>query len=124
MKYLFDTNILIDLQANKLNNQSKDFILTEIDNDFTISFITYLEFLSFKNITTSMNEFINLSSIIGINKNIMDATIELRKNTKIKLPDCIIAATAIIYDRTLITSNYKDFEKIKDVKTFYPENSK
>lgn len=71
-----------------------------------------------------MNEFINLSSIIGINKNIMDVTIELRKNTKIKLPDCIIASTAIIYDRTLITSNYKDFEKIKDVKTFYPENSK
>lgn len=42
MKYLFDTNILIDLQANRLSEQSKDFILTEIDNDLTISFITYL----------------------------------------------------------------------------------
>lgn len=120
MKYLFDTNVLIDLQADKLSENSKEFILKNINEDFTISFITYLEFLSFKYLTNPMKEFINLASILGINKQIMDITIELRKSTKVKLPDCIIAATSILYDKTLITNNEKDFSKFKDLKIFLP----
>lgn len=120
MKYIFDTNVLIDLQANRLPETSKQFILTEIDKDFTISFISYLEFHSFKFLTNSMKEFINLSLIIGINKKIIDLTIEKRIKTKVKLPDCIIAATAIIYDRVLITSNLKDFNKIEGLKIYNP----
>jgi predicted nucleic acid-binding protein len=120
MNYLFDTNILIDLQANKIPEKSKDFIIKEINDDFSISFITYLEFMSFKNITKSMKEFINLASIIGINKQIMDKTIELRKSSNVKLPDCIIAATSILYSKTLITNNKKDFSKFEELKTYIP----
>ncbi|WP_200837049.1 PIN domain-containing protein [Dyadobacter sp. 3J3] len=44
---------------------------------------------------------------------IVDKTIDLRKKSRIKLPDAIVAATAIIYNYTLITRNISDFKNIK-----------
>ena len=38
--------------------------------------------------------------------------IEIRKIHRIKLPDAIIAATAIIYNMTVITRNVFDFKNI------------
>ncbi|AUD03719.1 PIN domain-containing protein [Spirosoma pollinicola] len=43
---------------------------------------------------------------------IIDACIGLRKNLKIKLPDAIIAATALVHGRTIIIRNTKDFQAI------------
>jgi predicted nucleic acid-binding protein len=50
-------------------------------------------------------------------------TAELRKTYRIKLPDAIIAATSLVYDLTLITSNTKDFKNIKDLQILDPENA-
>jgi len=49
-------------------------------------------------------------------------TAEIRKEYKIKLPDAIIAANALIYDLTLITRNTKDFKQIKGLKMVDPYN--
>ncbi|MBK8704770.1 MAG: PIN domain-containing protein [Saprospiraceae bacterium] len=40
-----------------------------------------------------------------------DVVQKLRKQYKIKLPDAIIAATALVYDLTLVTRNISDFQK-------------
>ena len=45
---------------------------------------------------------------------------EIRKKNKIKLPDAIIAATALVNDLTLLSRNTKDFIKIKDLKLIDP----
>ena len=50
-------------------------------------------------------------------KDVIQKTISIRKSRKIDLPDAIIAATALVYDFTLITQNMKDFEKIQGLKT-------
>ncbi|MFY8003432.1 MAG: PIN domain-containing protein [Chitinophagaceae bacterium] len=47
-------------------------------------------------------------------------TAELRKNFKIKLPDAIIAATAIVNELTLITRNTNDFKHINILRTINP----
>jgi len=44
----------------------------------------------------------------------------VKKTVNIKLPDAIIAATAISLNLTLITRNTKDFQQIEDLKTIIP----
>jgi toxin FitB len=51
---------------------------------------------------------------------IVEQTILLRKKHKIKTPDAIIAATALVHDLTIITRNSGDFEKIEGLKTVNP----
>lgn len=58
------------------------------------------------------NEFIQDSMVIGLEEAIILRTIALRKLIKIKLPDAIIAATAIVYNLTLVTRNTADFKNI------------
>jgi predicted nucleic acid-binding protein len=60
-----------------------------------------------------MESFIALADVIEINKNVINQTVLIRKTHQIKLPDAIIAATAIIYDLILVSHNNKDFKNIK-----------
>ncbi|WP_394996139.1 type II toxin-antitoxin system VapC family toxin [Emticicia sp.] len=55
-----------------------------------------------------------------LDNSIVYKTIELRRLYKIKLPDAIIAATAIVFDFTLISRNDKDFENINGLKYYNP----
>jgi predicted nucleic acid-binding protein len=52
--------------------------------------------------------------VTDINEEIKEHAIQIRKNTKLPLPDCIIAATAIYLDIPLFTAD-KDFKKIKSL---------
>lgn len=108
-RFLIDTNVLIDAQAKKIPEQGLSFLAGFINDDFTISFITYIEFLGYNELSKASKDFIDLASIVGINKRVMNVCISLRKAQRIKLPDAIIAATALTYDYTLVTNNEKDF---------------
>ncbi len=110
-KYLIDTNSLIDAQIGKL---PKNWLM------FIVSFITYIEFFGYKNVTQANKDFIALATVIEIDSAIINNCIELRKTHHIKLPDAIIAATAIFEKLTIITNNEKDFENIQDVKFVNP----
>ena len=121
-KYLIDTNSLIDAQMKRIPPKGLLFLANAINENFTISFVTYIEFLGYKNISKASEEYINLATVIEIDKQIIDACVALRKKHKIKLPDAIIAATAIVYDLTLITRNTHDFKNIKALKTIDPHN--
>ena len=119
-KYLIDTNSLIDAQMNRLPKSGLDFLGKVLNEDFIISFITYIEYLGYKEISQSSEEFISLASVIEIDKSIIDTCIQLRKNYKIKLPDAIIAATAIVNNYILITNNEKDFVSVNNLKIVNP----
>jgi hypothetical protein len=119
-KYLIDTNSLIDAQSKKLPESGLTFLANAINDNFTISFITYIEFLGFKEISQSSKDFIALATLIEINKEIINHCITLRKTYRIKLPDAIIASTAISFDLTLISNNEKDFVNIERLKFVNP----
>lgn len=119
-RFLIDTNVLIDFTSYILPKSGEKYIDKIIDADFTISFISYIEFLVFKYATKEMETFISLAEVIEINKLIINQSISIRKNYRCKLPDAIIAATALVYDFTLITNNVKDFEKIEKLKIINP----
>jgi predicted nucleic acid-binding protein len=119
-KYLIDTNTLIDAQMKRMPEKGLQFLARVVNEDFIISFITYIEFLGYKDIPKASEEFISLASVIAINKPIMDACISLRKTHKIKLPDAIIAATALVYDLALISRNTSDFKNIDGLQVIDP----
>lgn len=115
--FLIDTNTVIDAQMAKLPQSASAFLAKIINQNFTISFVTYIEFLGYSNISKSAEEFIGLANVIEIDKVIIDNCIKIRKAHKIKLPDAIIAATAISLGYTLITRNTSDFKDIVGLNT-------
>src|SRR5690554_7377700 len=86
------------------------------DKNLVISFITELELLSFPGISSdsenSIKGLLNNCTIIDINSDIKELSIEFRKKSKLKLPDSIIAATAIFSKLPLLTAD-KQFKTVK-----------
>lgn len=64
-----------------------------------------------------LHHFINDALVIELEQPIKLKAANIRKIHKIKLPDAIIAATALIYNLTLVTRNAKDFEHIEGMVT-------
>ena len=119
-KDLIDTNVLIDAQMGRLSGKGLLFLKKIINDNFIVSFITFIEYLGYKYITKSSEEFISLAEVIEIDKFIIQNCIDLRKNHKIKLPDAIIAATALVRNLILITNNEKDFTAIQNLTVINP----
>ena len=121
-RYLIDTNILIEYSSNYLPNKAQYFVSEIIDEDFNISVINKIEILGHNSAGKQIENFINLSKILPLTDDVIDMTIELRKSNKSKLPDAVIAATAIVNDFILLTRNIKDFEKISQLRVINPHN--
>ena len=121
--YLLDTNPVIDFFNKKLPQEGKN-LITNIEP--AISVITYIELFSNKNIskqeTKHLLDFIKVAVIYELRKEIVEQTIILRQNFKIKTPDAIIAATALVHHRKLITRNNSDFKKIPGLIVIDPYN--
>jgi predicted nucleic acid-binding protein len=83
-----------------------------------VSIISEIEVLSFPSITAKDSEllrgFLSECYIVDIEPAIKDITIDIRSKFKIKLPDAVIAATAIYFDLPLFTMD-KGFKKIADL---------
>ena len=110
---LIDTNILIYLSKRKLDLEKIAFK----DTHLAISVITYMEVLGFKfeNLSEkkSIEHLCKYFPIIDLNHEIVEKVISIRQNHKIKLPDAIILATAIVSKMELITANEADFINIE-----------
>ena len=83
------------------------------DTRLAISVITYMEVLGFKfeNLSEkkTVEQLCKYFPVIDLNQEIVNKVISIRQHHKIKLPDAIILATAIIYKMELITANVSDF---------------
>lgn len=82
-----------------------------------VSFISEIELLSSKRGTAEhakrKKALLNDLTIIDINQRIKELTIDLRKRHGLKIPDCLIAATAIHLDLPLVTTDMH-FDRLKD----------
>jgi predicted nucleic acid-binding protein len=122
--YLLDTNTVINYLDNSMPASAILFLNDIVDDTCSISIITKIETLgyNFKSIEEKnmMEYFISASIIYELNEAIVNATIAIRKAHKIKLPDAIIGATALVYNLTLITRNTSDFKNITGIKVVNP----
>ncbi|MEO5648302.1 MAG: type II toxin-antitoxin system VapC family toxin [Ginsengibacter sp.] len=69
---------------------------------------------------SKLRPFIQSAVIYSLAEHYIEQTILLRQKHKIKLPDAIIAATAIMEGLILITRNPDNFRNIEDLKIFNP----
>lgn len=119
-KFLIDTNILLEYLGNQLATDAQNYVNKIIANDFNISVINRIEILGHPSATNQLLDFLNLANQYELTQEIVNQTIELRKVNKIKLPDAVIAATALVYQLTIISRNAKDFDRINGLKVIDP----
>ena len=122
--YLLDTNVVINFLDATLPKAGRQLLIGIVDDYPYISVITKIETLGFNfksaNEQNTMETFIAGSTILDIDNEVVNKTIAIRKNTKIALPDAIIAATALVYNFTLLSRNTKDFRNIPELKLQNP----
>jgi len=121
--YLVDSNSVIDILMLRIPEGGVK-LLSGVKP--TISIITRIELFCKAGISKEeldkLNKFLPQATVYHISEPIALVAINIRINYKIKLPDAIIAATALSYDLTLVTHNTKDFKNIKGLKLIDPYN--
>jgi predicted nucleic acid-binding protein len=110
-KYLIDTNTVIGFLSAAIPEVGLSFMDSVIDNGPVLSVITKIELLSFNGSPREhafLNDFIDYSSVIRIEDEIVLEAIAIRRKKKVKTPDAIIASTAKVLGLTLLTRNTVD----------------
>lgn len=117
VKIFLDTNSIIDLLKEDIN------VIEEVNSadEVMISVINELEFKSFSDLSLHdknlFDAFASIVTVLDLNSSdviLKNKIIEIRSVYKIKLPDAIIAATAIINNAKLVTGD-KGFKKVKEL---------
>jgi predicted nucleic acid-binding protein len=124
MRYLLDTNILIYLDKGITDPNVAIFLSEATSEGATISIMTEIELLGFKFSSSAdlekMEELISDTTVLQLDRAVALQTIAIRRRHKIKLPDAIIAATAITHDLVLVTRNMSDFRSISTLSVMNP----
>ena len=121
--FLIDTNAAIDF-IDEIPPES----LTWLAHQFNarrslVSVITRIELLACRDTPSEMSrigEFLAGSRVFPLNEPVIPETIRFRQLYKRKLPDAIIAATASVYDLTVLTHNGADFAHIAGLRVLNP----
>jgi len=110
--FFVDTNFLIYLLHGHPS------VIPYLNNNYFISEITEMEMLGVKNISVHTlrirKELIENCYIINFNTDIKETAISIKQKIQVKLPDAIVAASAIYMGLPLITAD-KNFRKISNL---------
>lgn len=114
-RYLIDTCAIIKYLDEVFPLEAILFMDDLVDEECNVSFISKIELLVWNPPNPDdikiREEFLTGSKIHYINDEIINLAIQIRKRTNIKLPDVIIAATAITHNFILLSDNDEDFCK-------------
>lgn len=112
--YLIDTNAVIEYLDDALPESGLLFM--DSIPEMNLSVVTRIELLSWRKATKPqlavLEDFIGASRVYDFSESIVERTIDIRREYRAKLPDAIIAATALAYDLVLVTRNISDFKGI------------
>lgn len=104
MKYVADTNALIYLLDNRLARPFPS-------GQYAYSVITEIELLSWPKMqprTESLcRDLLSVMRRIELDAAIREAAISLRREHRLKLPDALVAASAIHFDAVLLTNDLR-----------------
>jgi predicted nucleic acid-binding protein len=121
---LFDTNILI----YHMNNQGGERFFSQFRSALKagagISVITRIEVLGWRGHTddtiAEAASLLDLCMEYSLSESIIQCCIRLRQSYNIKLPDAVIAATALTWKLPVMTRNTEDFKKISGLAYINP----
>ena len=122
-RYLIDSNAVIDYLAGNIPAEGMAFMNEVINQRPVISVITKIEVLGYKTTSAAnklLKDFVNDSLVLDLTDEVVNKTISIRKQSKIKTPDAIITATAIVNKLAVISRNTRDFITIKGLTVLNP----
>jgi predicted nucleic acid-binding protein len=89
-----------------------------------ISVISKIEILSYtpddEIFAAKLESFVDGCNLYYLDEDVIENTIQLRKKYRMKIGDAIIAATAQLYDFTVVTNNERDFNKVLKLRILNP----
>jgi predicted nucleic acid-binding protein len=104
LKRVLDTNAILYLLGGKLSQPLPT-------GQYFISVISEIELLSYPLLDDSaqskIENFLSEIMIVGLNESVKKLAILLRREHQLKLPDAIVAATALSLGATLVTNDAK-----------------
>jgi len=121
MRWLLDTNVLIDAFAGRPDAARAMAAARSANLEWVgFSALTRLETLGFASLTPAddrgLRELLAQFNEAQITPDIIEEAIRVRKAIRIKTPDALIAATALNHQATLVTRNVADFRRVPGLK--------
>ena len=117
-RFLLDTNFAIGLlrsDATAIELQQRLGVPTDGN---MLSQISRIELLGYPRMIASdelqIRKFVSFCNVLPIDDAIEAKTIDLRRATSLKLPDAIIAATALVHDLALVTLDQRLGQVVRD----------
>ena len=102
-RYLLDTNAIIYLVNDRLASPLPE-------GKYSISVITEIELLSFVGLSDKeelrIRDLMNAVDRVQLSDAVRDQAIRLRRKNRLKLPDAIIAASALTREAILLTNDH------------------
>ena len=117
MRWLLDTNVWIDAHAGKAD-ACRVFDQARAAQRAWVGFsaITKLEVLGYSGLTAaddrSLRELLTQFEEVPVLPAVIDEAIRLRRLHRMKTPDAIVAATALLQQAEIVTRNTVDFKKV------------
>lgn len=113
-KILLDTNAILGIFKGLASIAA---LLDDAEKEVYVSVITRMELLSFHSVTIEqekqIRDFLDMVYIVPLNADVEETAIQIRRVTRRKMPDSIVAASAIVsnailitYDRELANTNF------------------
>jgi tRNA(fMet)-specific endonuclease VapC len=125
-RYLIDTSGVIKYLNGTFPPLGLRFLDEILDKESIISLIAEIELQVWTPPDPEdikiYQSFVSQSIIIGIQDGTIQETIRIRKTYKLKLPDALIVATALINNMILVADNDKDFLEVPELKYINPQN--
>jgi predicted nucleic acid-binding protein len=121
---IIDTNILIGYLNRSFPIEIARKIAQIITQDFDYSIVTYIELFGYHRLSDAMRvageEALTFGNLQSLSPEIAVATIHIRRTKRLKLPDAVVAATALVLDQPLLTADKRGFQQVPGLKLLRP----
>ena len=122
---MIDTSAAIKYLNETFSIDALQWLDSVVDDECNLSIITQMELMVWdtedKTEIDALESFVRSAHIFHLSDSVVQQAIVIRKTFKIKLPDSIIAATALTHGFTLVADNDKDFLKVSGLAYINPK---
>ena len=123
MRYLIDSNIWLYAAAGK--GEAVEFLDTAAAAEWAgYTAISRLELFGYPDLKPGdeekLNKLLACFTEVEVSVSVIDRAIEVRRRRRVKVPDAIVAATALLMNAKLVTRNVDDFRRIESLEVIDP----